>query len=315
MTSANDDVGKPANQGSVVVLGSICIDLAAFFQTAPTPGQTIIGDDFALVLGGKGSNQAIAAALAGSKSTLISCIGQDIFSDFAKDSLASFGVTTTHVKEVPGPTGIAHIRIDGTGQNNIVVVPLANSKISEQQIHAALENTDADTLLLQLEIPWGLNARAIELAKSRGMRVILDPAPAQHLPEQAWGLVDIVTPNESEASAITGVKVQDVESAMKAGKWFVEREVTSAIVTLGDKGVVLVEKNRSQHFAAPQVNAVDTTAAGDAFAGYLGASLSQGMNLDDTIEFSVVAASISVTRFGASSSLPSRQEVATFRAS
>ena len=101
---------------------------------------------------------------------------------------------------------------------------------------------------------------------------------------------------------------------MKAGKWFVEREVTSAIVTLGDKGVVLVEKNRSQHFAAPQVNAVDTTAAGDAFAGYLGASLSQGMNLDDAIEFSVVAASISVTRVGASSSLPSRQEVATFRA-
>jgi ribokinase len=314
MTSANDDVGKTANRGSVVVLGSICIDLAAFFQTAPTAGQTIIGDDFALVLGGKGSNQAIAAALAGSKSTLISCIGQDIFSDFAKDSLASFGVTTTNVKEVPGPTGIAHIRIDGTGQNNIVVVPLANSKITEQQIHAALENTDADTLLLQLEIPWGLNVKAIEQAKSRGMRVILDPAPAQHLPEQAWGLVDIVTPNESEASAISGVKVQDFESAIKAGHWFVERGVASAILTLGDKGVVLVEKNRSQHFAAPLVKAVDTTAAGDAFAGYLGASLSQGMNLNDAIEFSLVAASISVTRVGASSSLPSRQEVATFRA-
>lgn len=314
MNSSNNEVEMTKTHGSVVVLGSICIDLAAFFQTPPTPGQTIIGDDFALVLGGKGSNQAIAAALAGGKSTLISCIGQDIFSDFAKDSLSSFGVTTTHVLEVPGPTGIAHIRIDASGQNNIVVVPLANSKISEKQIEAALQLSDADTLLLQLEIPWTLNQSAIALAKSKGMRVILDPAPAQDLPEQAWSLVDIVTPNESEASAITGVAVQDVESAIKAGEWFVERGVASAIVTLGGKGVVLVEKDRSEHFAAPAVNAVDTTAAGDAFAGYLGASLSQGKALGDAIAFSVVAASISVTRVGASSSLPTRQEVEAFSA-
>lgn len=312
MNSSNNEVEMATTHGSVVVLGSICIDLAAFFQTAPTPGQTIIGDDFALVLGGKGSNQAIAASLAGSKSTLISCIGQDLFSDFAKDSLASFGVTTTHVLEVPGPTGIAHIRIDASGQNNIVVVPLANSKISEQQIEAALGNSDADTLLLQLEIPWALNEKAIELASAKGMRVILDPAPAQDLAEQAWGLVDIVTPNESEASAITGVDVKDVESAIKAGNWFVQQGVTSAIVTLGGKGVVLVEKDRSQHFAAPLVTATDTTAAGDAFAGYLGASLSQGKALEDAIAFSVVAASISVTRVGASSSLPTRQEVEDF---
>ncbi len=312
MNSSDNNSAVTGKHGSVAVLGSICIDLAAFLQTAPTPGQTIIGDDFALVLGGKGSNQAIAAALAGSHSTLISCIGQDIFSDFAKESLSAFGVTTSHVLEVPGPTGIAHIRIDATGQNNIVVIPLANSKISEKQIKTALESSDADTLLLQLEIPWSLNQKAIELAKAKGMRVILDPAPAQDLASESWSLVDIVTPNESEASAITGIEVTDLESAIKAGNWFVERGVKSAIVTLGGKGVVLVENNRSQHFAAPQVNAIDTTAAGDAFAGYLGASLSQGKMLDDAIAFSVIAASISVTKVGASSSLPTKLEVEAF---
>jgi ribokinase len=313
MNLPNEEVGK-ATTGSVVVLGSICIDLAAFFDTAPTPGQTIIGNDFALVLGGKGSNQAIAAALAGSRSTLISCIGQDIFSDFAKDSLSSFGVSTKHVAEVPGPTGIAHIRIDASGQNNIVVVPLANSKISEQQIEAAIGNTtDAQALLLQLEIPWHLSEKAIELAKAKGMKVILDPAPAQSIPAEAWRQLDIVTPNESEASALTGIEVSDVNSAITAGNWFVDRGVASAIITLGGKGVVLVQKGNTKHFPAPEVKAVDTTAAGDAFAGYLGASLSQGKSLEDAIAFSVIAASLSVTKVGASSSLPSKEEVEAFR--
>ena len=313
MEKFNDEVENTPTQGSVMVLGSICIDLAAFFQTAPTPGQTIIGDDFALVLGGKGSNQAIAAALAGSKSTLISCIGDDLFSSFAKDSLSSFGVSTTSVLKVPGPTGIAHIRIDSTGQNNIVVVPLANSKISEGQIENAINNSqDADTLLLQLEIPWGLNAKAISLAKAKGKRVILDPAPAQKLDDRVWQGVDIVTPNESEASALTGIDVKDLESAIKAGSWFVGKGVDSAIVTLGGNGVVLVQKDHTEHFPAPPVTAVDTTAAGDAFAGYLGATLSQGKSLREAIAFSVTAASISVTRVGASTSLPTRQQVESF---
>ena len=313
MNKFNGEIEGPDAHGGVIVLGSICIDLAAFFETAPTPGQTIIGDNFALVLGGKGSNQAIAAALAGSRSTLISCIGQDIFSDFAKNSLSSFGVSTSNVLEVPGPTGIAHIRIDATGQNNIVVVPLANSKISEQQIETAIQaTTDADTLLLQLEIPWALNGRAIELAKARGMKVILDPAPAQRIPAQAWHDIDIVTPNENEASEITGIDVKAIDSAIEAGKWFVNKGVKSAIVTLGGNGVVLVQNDRTKHFPAPLVNSVDTTAAGDAFAGYLGATLSQGKSLDEAIAFSVTAASISVTKVGASSSLPSRLDVEAF---
>lgn len=314
MNSVSKEAGAGGRRGSVLVLGSICIDLAAFSAKAPTAGQTIIGDDFALVLGGKGSNQAIAASLAGSKSTLISCIGQDIFSDFATSSLATFGVSTNHVLAVPGPTGIAHIRIDATGENNIVVVPLANSKISEQQIDAAIEKCDADTLLIQLEIPWSLNQRAITLAKAKGMRVILDPAPAQQLADANWQGIDIVTPNESEASGITRIDVQGVESAIQAGQWFIRRGVESAIVTLGAKGVVLVTAEGSQHFPAPSVTAVDTTAAGDAFAGYLGASLSEGKALESAIAFAVRAASISVTKVGASSSLPSRMEVEAFSA-
>jgi ribokinase len=314
MNSVSKEAGSGGRRGSVLVLGSICIDLAAFSAKAPTAGQTIIGDDFALVLGGKGSNQAIAAALAGSKSTLISCIGQDLFADFAKDSLSAFGVATDHVKAVPGPTGIAHIRIDAAGENNIVVVPLANSKISEQQIDAAMEHSDADTLLIQLEIPWALNQRAISLARAKRMRVILDPAPAQQLADADWQGIDIVTPNESEASAITGIAVQGVESAAEAGKWFISRGVGAAIVTLGAKGVALVTTEGSQHFPAPSVLAVDTTAAGDAFAGYLGAGLSEGKSLENAIDLAVRAASISVTKVGASSSLPSRGDVETFSA-
>lgn len=298
---------------SLLVLGSICIDLAAFSKSPPTAGETIIGDDFALVLGGKGSNQAIAAALAGSKSSLISCIGDDIFSEFAKTSLSSFGVDTSQVLTVSGPTGIAHIRINSSGQNNIVVVPLANSKISKEQIAAAFQqNNLANTLLLQLEVPWELNQTAIELAKARNMRIILDPAPAQSLSENAWKDFDIVTPNESEAAAITGIDPTEIAGAIAAGRWFVDRGVRSAIITMGAAGVVLVEDAGVQHIAAPKVQALDTTAAGDAFAGYLGAMLSQGKPLLEAIKFSVSAASLSVTKVGASSSLPTRQAVEAF---
>ena len=217
------------------MVGSICIDLASFSKRMPTPGETIIGDDFQLVLGGKGSNQAIAAALAGSPSWLVSCVGDDLFSDFAKQTLIDFGVNTQAVKVVAGPTGIAHIRVDDQGENNIVVVPLAN--------------------------------------------------------------------------AITGVSVTDNQSATQAGQWFVDRGVKNAIITMGGSGVMLVNNQGSQHFAAPKVNVVDTTAAGDAFAGYIGALIAQGQELETAISMAVRAASISVTKVGASPSLPKMAQV------
>ena len=299
--------------GAVVVVGSICIDLVSFSKRMPTPGETIIGDDFQLVLGGKGSNQAIAAALAGSPSVLVSCVGDDLFSDFAKQTLIDFGVNTQAVKVVSGPTGIAHIRVDDQGENNIVVVPLANAKLSKAQIDEAFKKTPtAKVLLLQLEIPWELTEHAIKLAKTKEMTIVLDPAPAAKLPTGAWEQIDICTPNESEAKALTGIAVTDNQTATQAGQWFLERGVKNAVITMGAAGVMLVSNRGSQHFAAPKVKVLDTTAAGDAFAGYLGALIAQGQELDTAISMAVRAASISVTKVGASPSLPTMAQVEDF---
>jgi ribokinase len=300
-------------QGSVIVVGGISIDLVAFADKLPAPGESILGDDFKIILGGKGSNQAVAASLAGVQSTLVSCVGTDVFTGFATEALEGFGVDTAFVRQVEGPTGIAHIRVASSSQNNIVVIPLANFKITKPQVDEAFaKRPNAKVLLTQLEIPWEVNRHAISLAKSQGLIVVLDPAPASNPEPTAWELINIVTPNESEAHSLTGIEVTDEHSAKKAGQWFLDQGVENAIITMGGSGVVLVNKDETRMFAAPKVQAVDTTAAGDAFAGYLGALLAEGKALEEAIEVAVKAASISVTKLGASSSLPTRDQVDGF---
>jgi ribokinase len=304
---------KDSQSGGVMVVGGISIDLVAFADRLPAPGESILGSDFKIILGGKGSNQAVAAALAGTHSTLVSCVGTDVFTDFATDALEGFGVDTEFVRQVEGPTGIAHIRVAASSQNNIVVIPLANFKITKSQVDDAFEKRpNAKVLLTQLEIPWEVNRHAISLAKSQGLTVVLDPAPASNPEPTAWELINIVTPNESEAHSLTGIEVTDEQSAKKAGQWFLDQGVENAIITMGGSGVVLVNKQETRMFAAPKVQAVDTTAAGDAFAGYLGALLAEGSSLEEAIEVAVKAASISVTKLGASSSLPTRDQVDSF---
>jgi ribokinase len=304
---------KDSQSGGVIVVGGISIDLVAFADRLPAPGESILGDDFKIILGGKGSNQAVAAALAGTHSTLVSCVGTDVFTDFATDALEDFGVDTQSVRQVEGPTGIAHIRVAASSQNNIVVIPLANFKITKTQVDEAFgKRPSAKVLLTQLEIPWEVNRHAISLAKSQGLIVVLDPAPASNPEPTAWELINIVTPNESEAHSLTGIEVTDEPSAKKAGHWFLDQGVENAIITMGGSGVVLVNKQETRMFAAPKVQAVDTTAAGDAFAGYLGALLAEGKSLEEAIEVAVKAASISVTKLGASSSLPTRDQVDGF---
>jgi ribokinase len=309
-------VASSENQpsGGVLVVGGISIDLVAFTNRHPTLGESILGSDFKIILGGKGANQAVAASLAGVPSTLVSCVGTDVFTGFATDALQGFGVNTEFVDRVEGPTGIAHIRVDASSQNNIVVIPLANYKITQAQVGSAfVKRPNAKVLLTQLEIPWEVNRHAISLAKSRGLIVVLDPAPASNPEPTAWDLVDIVTPNESEAQSLTGIAVIDEASAAKAGQWFLDRGVENAVVTMGDLGVVLVNREGRKWYRAPKVDAMDTTAAGDAFAGYLGALLAEGESLQDAIEVAVRAASISVTKLGASSSLPTRDQVDGFQ--
>lgn len=307
-------MSQESERAGVVVVGSVTADLTTFSQRLPARGETILGDDFTLVLGGKGANQAVSAGLAGARTSFVACVGTDLFHDMIVDGLAAAGVDLTHLRAVPGPTGIAHIRVDASAQNDIVVVPLANSALSIEQIDAALDQLAPTTsvLLTQLEIPSALAMHAIRAGRAHGMTVVLDPAPAATLPEEIWADVDVVTPNETEASLITGIEVTDAESAQAAGRWFVDRGVGAAVVTLAGEGAMLVTADGVRRFAPYPVTAVDTTAAGDAFAGYLGSALAEGLALDDAIRRASAAGALAVTVRGASPSLPARQDVDVF---
>lgn len=313
MTSS---VQASGSRNGVVVVGSVAADLTTFSQRLPARGETIHGDDFSLVLGGKGSNQVIAAARAGAPASFVGCVGDDLFRTMIVDGLTDSGVDVTHLRTVPGPSGIAHIRVDASGQNDIVIVPLANSALNIEQVDAALTALAPTTsvLLTQLETPTELALHVARTAQALGITVVLDPAPAMPLPDEVWAAVDIVTPNETEATVLTGITVTDVESATEAGNWFLERSVKTAIITLAGDGAVVVTTEGVSQFTPFRVEAVDTTAAGDAFAGYLGAALAAGSRIDEAIRLANAAGALTVTKRGASSSLPLRSDVDAFLA-
>ena len=304
----NNEAGARAG---VMIVGSTSADLTTFSRRLPARGETIHGDAFTLVLGGKGANQAVAVGLAGAEAHFVSCVGDDLFHDMVIDSLTEAGVHIEHLRTVAGPTGIAHIRVDDSGENDIVMVPLANSALSAEQIDRAFEALEGrcSVLLTQLEIPAELSSHAVRTARQRGLTVVLDPAPAVPLDEALWPHIDIVTPNETEAGVLTGIHVTDVDSAAAAGAWFLARGAGAALITLAGAGALLVTPEHTTHFPSIPVTAVDTTAAGDSFAGYLGASLALGMPLPDAIRRAGAAGAITVTRRGASPSLPHREEV------
>lgn len=303
-----------AHHHHVVVVGSITADVTTFSERLPEPGETILGDDLSLVLGGKGANQALAAARAGAPTAMVGSVGDDLFRDLVLAGLRDGGVDTAAVTTTSGPTGVAHIRVNSrTGQNDIVMVPLANAKLTPEVVERELRATagPGDVLLLQLEIPVETAVHAARVGGRLGMTVLLDPAPAPStaLPDELWPLLDVVTPNESEAGALTGITVVDAESASRAGAWFVERGVVHALVTLAERGVVDVTRDGAAHHRAPRVDVVDTTAAGDAFAGVLGAAAATGFDWDTALRRAIHAGALAVTRRGASSSLPTDDEV------
>lgn len=266
-------------RGKVVVVGSVSVDVTAFGLRMPVPGETILGDSFTLVMGGKGANQALAAARAGATTSMIACVGDDLFRSLVLTGLSDGGVETSAIATVPGPTGVAHIRVNSrTGQNDIVMIPLANSSLTPSFAERKLKEVAAagDVLLLQLEIPRETAVHAAAVARQLGMTVILDPAPASDLPDGLWSQLDIVTPNESEAGGMVGFVVNDLESAARAGKFFLDRGVKTALITLGERGVVEVSASGVRHLTTPKVEVLDTTAAGDAFVGTLGASIIEG---------------------------------------
>lgn len=306
----------PSDRSGVVIVGSVTADVTTFSQRLPARGETILGDEFTLMLGGKGANQAVAAGRSGARTSFVGCVGDDLFHDLVVDGLTAAGVDLTHLRTVPGPTGIAHIRVDASAQNDIVMVPLANAALSTEQIDAALEALAPTTsvLLTQLETPSALTAHITARGREHGMTVILDPAPAASLPAEIWRSVDIVTPNETEASLISGVEVTDATSAELAGRWFLDQGVGAAVITLAGQGSCVVTADGAAVIPPYPVVAVDTTAAGDAYAGYLGAALAAGSTLTDAVRLATAAGALTVTRQGASPSLPHRPDVDAFLA-
>ena len=298
----------------VYVIGSLNTDLVVKTGQLPAPGQTVLGGDFFMNPGGKGGNQAGAAARLGASVALVARLGTDIFADAAMASLERDGLTCTHVSRDPDhPSGVALISIDAAGENQIVVAPGANAALSPADVeHACGELPAGALVLLQLEVPMESVQRTVAIATERHCRVILDPAPAPEgpLPRELLGGVYLLTPNETEAQRLTGLKVTDQDSAQAAAGALINAGATHVAVTLGAAGVCLAHQNQTTFIPAPQVTAVDSTAAGDCFNGAVAAGLAQGLDLIASVEFGCRAAAVSVTRLGAQDAMPSAADVA-----
>ncbi len=304
--------------GGVVVVGSISADLTAFGRRLPRPGETVLGDEFTLVLGGKGANQAVAAVRAGAPTFVIGAVGNDLFQEVTLGALRGEGVNVDAVAVLPGHTGVAHIRVDrDSGQNDIMIIPHANGEVTGSLVEDRLRGLAGriSVLLLQLEIPMASVLTAARAGRDLGCQVVLDPAPAQPLPEEIWPLVDVVTPNELEAEVLTGISPTDEASAEAAGRWFRDRGVGTAVVTLAERGAVVVSDEGVRHLPAYPVRAVDTTAAGDGFTGSVGAGLAAGLGWDELVRRALATGALTVTRTGASPSIPTAAEVDDFLAS
>ncbi|MFD2932968.1 ribokinase [Spirosoma flavum] len=303
----------------ILVIGSSNTDMVVKSDRLPAAGETVIGGTFLMNPGGKGANQAVSAArlveanaaLAGRQVTFVAKVGNDIFGQQAMSGFQNEGINTTYIlTDADHPSGVALINVDATGENCITVAPGANAYLHPTETEAALQSADADTLvLLQLEIPLPTVEYVVKQAASQGLRVILNPAPAQVLPSTLFPNLFLITPNETEAELFTGIRVTDIATAEQAAQKLHEMGVSNVVITLGSKGAYLHTGTHSQLITTSSVKAVDTTAAGDCFNGALAVGLSEGQSLPDAIAFACKAASISVTRMGAQASMPHRNEL------
>ena len=299
----------------VVVVGSFNMDLVVQAGRRPQTGETLMGEEFGMFIGGKGSNQAIAAARLGANVTMIGRLGTDLFGDTLMAAHTEEGIYTDYViRDTEVGTGVASILIDADGDNSIVLVPQANMRLSVEDIERASEFiAAADVLLLQLEVPIAASQRAAEIAKSNGATVVLNPAPAQELPDDFLAQVDILTPNEVETESLSGVRVSTATDAERAAKVLLDKGLSAVILTLGERGALLLTPDLTQQVPAYSVEVVDTTAAGDAFCGALATGLARDDNLVDAVGFANAAGALAVTVLGAAPSMPNVAQVEAFR--
>lgn len=297
----------------IVVVGSFNADLTAYMQRMPRPGETVQGDTFMTGAGGKGSNQAVAAARLGAEVAFIGRVGADVFANIAYELWDAEGINYQHVgRDAEYATGVAPILVDSSGENMIVVVLGANSRVQKSDIDAAREViAAADVLVAQLEINLDMVAYALETAKELEVTTILNPAPAAALPPETLALADYLTPNETELETLAGDGATDVEAAARG---LLTRPDQIALVTLGAQGAQIVAPGVSKVVPSYKVEAVDTTGAGDAFNGALAVALAEGMDLEEALRFANAAAALSVTKPGAAPSTPYRADVDALRA-
>jgi ribokinase len=295
----------------ITVIGSMNMDMVVQTGHIPKPGETVLGNHFFMNPGGKGANQAIAVSRLGGKVSFVGKIGNDVFGKQARQLFDEEGIETQFlIEDEDTPSGIALITVDKEGENSIVVAPGANSQLSNDDITTYFDkHTLAGILLIQLEIPMHTVQKAAECAKQNNMYVIVNPAPANEDIQRIYHLIDIITPNISEAEILTGISINNIYDVKNAASKLVELGVKNVIITLGKDGALILENNIFTHVPAPEVEVIDTTAAGDVFNGALAVYLSQGKCLIDSVNFACRAASISVTRLGAQSTIPYRSEV------
>ena len=282
----------------VCVIGSSNIDQIAYTQNIPADGETLFGDSFQMGFGGKGANQAVMAGLLGADVYMITCLGDDVYKEMTINNYEANNVNTDHIQLVKGASGVAPIWVDATGQNRIIVIPGANNEIDAQKAISSIEEIGNISVLVgQCEIPMEVNHEVFQHAKNNSITTIFNPAPAKKLEREFLEHISWLIPNENEFELISGMEPND-DNFLK----FNEEIPCNLIVTLGEKGAVLVDENKTHYFEAPTVNAIDTTGAGDSFIGTFAYELSESNSPESSVKKAVEKASQSVTKKGTQSS-------------
>jgi len=296
---------------SIIVFGSINMDLVARVPRLPVPGETLTGHSFSTVPGGKGANQAVACARLGARTEMIGRVGDDVFGESLRTHLSQEGVIVEGVGIARGaPSGVAVIAVSQSGENEIIVIPGANGMVGEVDLDYLRGHiASVKVLLLQLEVPMSAVVEAARLGHTHGLTVILDPAPAQTLPEELYRQVDILTPNTSEAGSLVGFPADTIEGAEQAAQELRRRGTPRVIIKMGGKGAFSYTDAGSAVFSPYLVDVVDTVAAGDAFNGALAAALSEGRSYDQAVQWGMAAGALAVTKRGAQEAMPYRAEV------
>jgi ribokinase len=300
----------------VAVVGSLNMDLVIKASHLPAVGETVLGSAFATFPGGKGANQAVAAARLGAAVAIVGRVGDDAFGRQLRDGLAREGIDVSAVRtDTSEPTGVALITVDGTGRNTIVVASGANMAVTPEDVDAARDVIARSTvLLLQLEVPVPAVRRAAQIAHAAGGQVILDPAPAPSapLPDDLYRLLAVINPNEVEARALTGIAIATEADARQAAEALLVRGCQAAVLKLGERGAYVAAGPHREAVPAVRVEPVDTTAAGDAFAAGMGVALAEGKPVQTAVHFATVVGALKVTRLGAQPSMPTGAELREF---